>query len=75
MNRLSNMTRNRLENYVDAGEYCDQDVIDLYDDLMQREEEIENLKNEIIMHRSNYDSDYWEEQEKEWKEDFPDEEW
>jgi NAD-dependent DNA ligase len=31
--KLSEMNREQLENYVDGGEYSDQDVIDLFEDL------------------------------------------
>ncbi|GAA4879441.1 hypothetical protein GCM10023310_69510 [Paenibacillus vulneris] len=69
MKRLSNMNKSELIDYVDGGQYCDQDVIDLYDDLRKRETEIEDLKSEIRIHRSNNDSDFWEEQKREWLED------
>lgn len=45
--RLSEMSREQMEAYVDGGQYCDQDVIDLYDDLQRTkgtdETEVSNL--------------------------------
>ncbi|MFB5758996.1 hypothetical protein [Paenibacillus medicaginis] len=69
MKRLGNMSKKKLEEYIDNGHYCEQDIIDLYDDFVSAQEEIENLKREIERHRSNYDSDYWNEKEQEMRED------
>lgn len=65
MRRLSNMAKEELLNYINNGEHCNQEIIDLYDDLVQRDIEIEELKDSIRLHRSNYDSSYWDEQERE----------
>lgn len=59
------MTREELSNYINNGEHCNQEIIELYDELVQREIEIEELKNDIRMHRSNYDPEYWSVQDKE----------
>lgn len=69
MKRLSDMSREELKIYINSGVYRNQDILDLYDDLIQREAEIDDLKHEIEMHRSNYDATYWEEREQEMRED------
>ena len=43
--RLSEMNLKQLENYVDQGQECPQDVIDLYKDFQSQNEEIKKLKN------------------------------
>lgn len=35
MMKLASMSKEQLEKYVDSGQYCDQDIIDLYDDLKE----------------------------------------
>lgn len=45
--RLSEMCKEHLEHCVDRGDYSNQDVIDLYDDLLKAEEEIKRLEMHI----------------------------
>ncbi|TCZ76160.1 hypothetical protein E0485_15085 [Paenibacillus albiflavus] len=45
--KLTDMSCEEFERYVDAGEYCDQDVIDLFNKLQDALNTLKRIENEI----------------------------